>query len=65
MNHSCADWRADLEASRDLTDLEKQNYVFLLAWFETWRLKLGLELERTTAIRFWREQVKCKERKAW
>jgi hypothetical protein len=28
-----------------------------LAGFETWRLKLGLELERITAVRFWGEQV--------
>lgn len=65
MNHSSADWRADLETSRDLTDLDKQNYFFLLAWYETWRLKLGLGLERATSVRFWREQVKAKERKDW
>ena len=65
MNHSCADWRADLEASRDLTDLEKQNFGFLLAWFETWRLRQGLGPERESAVRFWREQVRSKERKDW
>jgi hypothetical protein len=36
-----ANWRDDLEASRDLTDLEKQNYGFILAGFETWRLRQG------------------------
>ena len=40
-----ADWRADLEASRDLTDHEKQHFGFLLSWFENWRLKQGLEPE--------------------
>lgn len=60
-----ADWRADLEASRDLNDLEKQNYGFLLAWYESWRLRQSLRPERETAVRFWRKQVKAKERKAW
>ncbi len=65
MNQKDADWKADLEASRDLNDLEKQNYGFLLAWFESWRLRQGLGPERESAVRFWREQVKSKERKAW
>ncbi len=65
MNAVVADWRADLEASRNLTDLEKQNYGFVLAWFESWRLRLGLDQGRETAVRFWREQVKGKERKDW
>jgi integron integrase len=65
MSHINADWRADLEASRDVMDLEKQHYGFLLGWYESWRLKLGLELERETAIRFWREQVQMKPRKEW
>ena len=65
MNDSAANWRLDLEASRDLTELEKQHYGFLLAWFEAWRLRLGLELGRETAVRFWREQVKSKGRKEW
>lgn len=65
MKASIADWRADLEASRDLSDLEKQNYGFLLAWYESWRLKAGLETGRESAVRFWREQVKSKVRKQW
>lgn len=37
MNASvAADWRADLEASRDLSDLEKQGFGFLLSWLESW-----------------------------
>ncbi len=65
MNDSQANWRSDLEASRDLTDLEKQHFGFLLAWYESWRLRQGLEPERASAVRFWKEQVKSKERKAW
>jgi hypothetical protein len=38
MSHINADWRADLEASRDVMDLEKQQYGFLLGWYESWRL---------------------------
>jgi integron integrase len=45
--------------------LEKQNFGFLLAWFETWRLRQGLGPERESAVRFWREQVRSKERKDW
>ena len=45
--------------------MEKQHYGFLLAWFEAWRLRLGWELGRETAVRFWREQVKSKGHKEW
>ncbi|QTN33463.1 tyrosine-type recombinase/integrase [Akkermansiaceae bacterium] len=62
---SHADWRSDLEASRDLTDQEKQNHVFLLAWYEHWRLGQGLEPVRASAVRFWNEQVITKPRKDW
>lgn len=65
MKGPMADWRADLETSRDLTDLEKQHFGFLLAWYESWRLRQGLEPERASAVRFWREQVKSKVRKEW
>jgi integron integrase len=65
MSRLNADWRADLEASRDVNDLEKQNFGFLLGWYESWRLKLGLELSRETAVRFWRQQVMSKPRKQW
>ena len=63
MNGITADWRTDLEASRDLSELEKQHFGFVLAWFETWRLKQQLDPCREAAIRFWREQVKAKARK--
>ncbi len=60
-----ADWRADLEASRDLSDHEKQHFGFLLAWYEGWRIKQGLEPDRTAAVAFWRAQVASKPRKDW
>ena len=65
MNGIAADWRIDLEASRDLSEWGKQHFGFVLAWFETWRLKRGLDLCRDAAIRFLREQVKAKARKEW
>ena len=63
INGIAANWRTDLEASRDFSELEKQYFGFVLAWFETWRLKFGLDPCREAAIRFWREQVKAKARK--
>jgi integron integrase len=60
-----ADWRADMEASRDLSDQEKQNFGFVLSWFESWRFKQGLEPGRTAAMAFWRAQVIAKPRKDW
>lgn len=60
-----ADWRADLDASRDLSDLEKQNYGFLLSWFESWRVRQRLEPGRAAAVEFWKSQVAVKPRKEW
>jgi hypothetical protein len=54
-----------LEAARNLTELEKQHFGFVLAWFESWRLKLGIALNRESAVRFWKEVVKAKPRKPW
>jgi hypothetical protein len=63
--NAVADWRADLDASRDLSDLEKQGFGFLLSWFESWRVRKGLRAERPAAVVFWREQVVVKPRKQW
>lgn len=60
-----ADWRADLDASRDLSDLEKQNYGFLLSWFESWRVRQRLDPGRAAAVEFWKSQVSVKPRKDW
>ncbi len=60
-----ANWRANLDASRELNDFEKQNYGFVPGWFESWRLRKGLRAERPTAVLFWKEQVLAKPRKDW
>lgn len=65
MNTSFADWRADIQASRDLTDVEKQHFVFLISWFESWRQRASLPSEHATMARFWRESVLGKARKQW
>jgi len=33
------DWRADVLASRDLSEREKKAFEFFLDWFERWRLR--------------------------
>jgi len=48
-----------------LSDLEKQNYVFLLSWFEGWRVRQQLDPSRATAVGFWKRQVVVKPRKEW
>ena len=65
MNSQAADWRADLDASRDLNDQDKQHYGFLLSWFESWRQRQRLEPERAAAVEFWKGQVVGKPRKQW
>lgn len=59
------DWRADLESSRDLSDCEKRGFEMVLVWFEGWRVSKQLPTGRDAAARFWKEQVKSKEREAW
>ena len=60
-------WRADLEASRNLTAQQKHGFTMLLGWFENFRLRLGIQAERKAAITFWRQQVlhDQKKRKPW
>ena len=65
MNTKAADWRADLDASRDLNDMEKQHYGFLVSWFESWRVRQKLEPGRAAGVAFWRGQVVVKPRKQW
>lgn len=65
MNCQSADWRKDLEASRDVTEQDQQHYGFVLAWHDSWRMRLGLPATREAAVRFWREQVQAKPRKDW
>ena len=65
MNTKAADWRADLDASRDLNDHEKQQYGFLVSWFEAWRVRQRLEPGRAAGLAFWNAQVVVKPRKDW
>lgn len=58
-------WRSDLEASRDLNQREKEQFAFLISWFESWRVARSLMPGREAATRFWREAVRAKERKNW
>lgn len=60
-----ADKRSDLEASRDLTDQEKQTHGFLLARYEQCGLRLEFELARESAVKHQNQQVISKARKAW
>ena len=60
-----ASWAEDLAASRDVTERQKQSYGFLLAWFESWRLRMRMRPCREAAVAFWRRQVLAKARKEW
>jgi len=59
------DWRADLEASRNLSVGEKQGFGFVVGWLEEWRVRRGLEPGRETARAFWKDQVRAKDREEW
>jgi len=55
-------WGEDLAASRDVSDNDKQHYGFLLAWFESWRLRTGRAPSRAAAKEFWKLQVLANRR---
>lgn len=59
------DWRADLLASRDLSEGEMRGFEMVLNWFECWRIPKNLLPGREAARRFWRAQVLSKEREPW
>ena len=58
-------WWQDLQESRDLNHTEKHGYTFLLAWFESWRLRQRLAPCRDVAKSFWQTQVITKRRSSW
>lgn len=58
-------WQQDLQASRDLGELEKRGFAYLLEWLERWRLSQNLEAGRKSATLFWKEAVLAKERNTW
>ena len=59
------DWREDLEASRDLTKQQKQGYVILLSWYESWRLRSMQGAGLESARMFWKAEVLKKDREQW
>jgi integron integrase len=65
MNSDGADWREDLQASRDLSRQEKGGFGFVIGWYEKWRVTRGLEAGRGSAREFWKRQVATKPREAW
>ena len=58
-------WLNDLMASRDVSPKDKEGYVFVLSWFEKWRLAKQLPPSIESGRRFWREQVLAKNRESW
>lgn len=58
-------WLSDIENSRDLSRNEKQQFGFLIAWLESWRIQKRLDPNRETARRFWKEMVTTKPRESW
>ncbi|MDA7621948.1 integron integrase [bacterium] len=60
-------WRQDLEASRNFNARQKHGFLMVLAWFENFRLRLGLPPARESAVRFWKQEVLNKEkiRESW
>jgi hypothetical protein len=61
-NDSSSPWLDDIENSRDLNRNEKQQFGFLVAWLESWRIQRRLPACRETCRRFWKEMVKVKPR---
>lgn len=64
-SHEVVSWRSDLEASRDLRRHERDQFAFLISWFESWRMSRDLRPGREAATRFWREAVRSKARETW
>ena len=58
-------WRADLEASRDVPEKQKTFYAFAIAWMESWRVRSRKDAGRETAELWWIDEVKAKPRKEW
>ncbi len=51
--------------SRDLSSREIEAYGFFIGWFEQWRMKRSLKMNRDNARRFWKEVVVVKDRERW
>ena len=51
--------------SRDLCSREIEAYGFFIGWFEQWRMRQSLKVNRCNARRFWKEVVVVKQRERW
>ena len=51
--------------SRDLCSREIEAYGFFIGWFEQWRMRQSLKVNRCNARRFWEEVVVVKQRERW
>jgi len=59
------DWKADLQASRDLTSPEISAFTIFLKWFESWCIRRSLNPDRDSGVCFWRAQVMSEPREQW
>ncbi|MEM9079097.1 MAG: integron integrase [Verrucomicrobiota bacterium] len=59
------DWRNDLESSRKVARKDREGYLMVLNWFESWRLRWDFKPGREAALGFWKEAVLAKEREVW
>ena len=50
-------WRSDLSGFRGLTEAERSVFLLVLEWFESFRLRCGLEAGRDATEAFWRNEV--------
>ena len=61
-----ADWRADLAAARDLSELDPASLRYAVAGrLIGWRVRKQLGVGRAAAVAFWQEQVVVKPRQDW
>ena len=58
-------WLDDLMSARDVSPKDREGYVFVLTWFEKWRLAKQVDCSMKSARQFWMDQVCAKKRHAW
>ena len=58
-------WEEDLSRSRSLGREKISSFELILGWFDSWRMRAGLEHGREAAERFWREELIEGRRESW
>lgn len=58
-------WSKDLEASSDVHLREREGFAMLLGWLEKFVVGSGLTPGREACERFWKEQVRARQREKW